>query len=454
MAIIFPKGIYSEGQGIFDPMPYIKYMDAKKKARAEAVTKANDDLYKQMNTAGARNQDLEVPADVIINGQVVARKGDGITKNIKDWVAKGIANRDLIAKGGMAKIEYENEARSILNDIQNSHNEKENEAKIADYYFNNKIEHTDDDMEKRNRITYSIYDPRHYKENFKDPTYIDKRGTSFGLNDFSQAIEPYTTKDKTDLYDYSIKGATPTIDQSVPPKRVGDINIYKARYADDVLRKGSETAANEVHDASNMDVDNQRKRKTYQNLMEDPAWMAQALPILQKYYPGKTIETVKDAVQADFLKQYSQKEIEVTHPVKASTNVRVNTGGSKDLPINPVWPSIKDAPLLGNRMGKKYILMNSLTADARERVLKLVGDNSISANDLYIYPNSVGDYELYQVGDDNEPDFDAKNRITILDEKSVDYGAQPTAKQKTAVAQKAQAKKAKKTTDDPNKPIF
>jgi hypothetical protein len=302
MAVIFPRGIYTEGQGIFDPTPYIKALDAKKKAKDEAYTKYYDDLNKQITKTGARNVDLVNPEDVIINGKVIAKKGDGILNDIKNWQEYGIQNKNEINKGGAARMEFEGMQREILGKIQQSKNQLKFDNELQKAKFDGTYDPNDDDMEAQARVARPINDPRHYKENFYDPNYSDKGGTEFNWGDISHSVSTFDQNERDKLLDFGIGDNKR---QTVATKVVGGQHFNTLAFSDKVLKDGADRVMAEIQDKP-IDMVHKRGRKTYNSLKDnDPYWLSKADPIFQKYY-GKPIENAKEAAAADFLLKYSQ----------------------------------------------------------------------------------------------------------------------------------------------------
>jgi hypothetical protein len=302
MAVIFPRGIYTEGQGIFDPTPYIKALDAKKKAKDEAYTKYYDDLNKQINPEGVRSQDLVNPEDVIINGQVIAKKGEGIVNDIKKWQEYGIQNRNEINKGGMARQQFQAMQREILGRIQQSKNNVKFDTELGKAKFDGTYDPNDDDVKAQSRVSYSIYDPRHYKEHFYNPNYTDKRGTEFNWGDISHSISTFDQNERDKLLSFGI--GNNEMQATGKNRVIGNQYFNTFAYNDKVLKDGADRVMGEIQDQP-IDMVHKRGRKTYNSLKDnDPYWLAQANPIFQKYY-GKPIETAKEAAAADFLLKYS-----------------------------------------------------------------------------------------------------------------------------------------------------
>ena len=266
MAVNFPSDIYSEGQGIFNAMPYVRMIEAKKKAKQEALTKYYDKLKSQINTAGVRQIDL-----------LDEKTGTGILKDIEDWTNYGIQNKDQIARNGAESLQFEEMQRKILNRIDQSKSVKDFQLDVAKAQFDGKIEPDDDDMGVQERVGFSIYDPKHYKESLIDPNYKDNFGTSFSWQDLSPAIPTLTTAEKQKFYQFALGKEEPIGDPTKGKVDKGYL-IYDKRFTQDQLLRGADRAAFEVKDAP-ISQEEKKIRKTYVKAKDDAAWLAKADPI-------------------------------------------------------------------------------------------------------------------------------------------------------------------------------
>lgn len=447
MAIIFPKGIYSEGQGIFDPMPYIKYLDAKKKAKDEAYTKYYDDLNKQINPAGVRSQDLVNPEDVTINGQVVAKKGEGIVDDIKKWQEYGVQNRNEISKGGMARMQFEGMQREILGRIQQSKNNVKFDNELQKAQFDGGYDPNDDDMKAQSRVSYSIYDPRHYKEHFNNPNYTDKRGTEFNWGDISHSVSTFDPTERDKLLDFGIgdNKREPTGETKI----IGGQRFNTYAYNDNVLKAGADRVMAEIQDKP-IDMVHKRGRKTYNSLKDnDPYWLAKADPIFQKYY-GKPIETAKEAAAADFLLKYSEPVQKDEGAVKAP-RLSKGSGGSKAIIWNAYGELVpklqkEEGNFIKGDSGQIYHPINQLGSSYYNLFIDQL--KHMEEQNKTVYPISQtyvtlepdGTLGLYLVTGNK-----TKTLITAVDERGLNRLANPGEKGRTGVEESLRKKGGTKT---------
>ena len=315
MAIIYPSGLYSEGQGVFDAMPYVRFIEAKRKAKDEAFKKYYDNLKTQINTAGVRTIDRNDPVT-----------GKGIELDIDNWTAYGIQHRDEINKGGAAKLEFEKMQRNILNRIEQSKGAGKFDMEIGKAKFDGKYDPTDDDMQVQARVGYSIYDPRHYKEHYLRqaagaPEYTENVGTEFNWGDLSPAVSTLDEKEKKALYDFGIGKSERVINPKIKPTISGGQYVFTKEFSNKDLLEGAQRVANEVMDKP-VDKRSRRIKKTYDLAKDDPEFLAQATPIYKQYF-NKDITTAADAAAADFL-LYAGKPQTETRAVP-----RPRTGGAR-----------------------------------------------------------------------------------------------------------------------------
>ena len=441
MAIIFPKGIYTEGQGIFDPTPYIKALDAKKKAKDEAYTKYYDDLNKQINPAGVRSQDLVNPEDVTINGQIIAKKGDGIVNDIKKWQEYGIQNKNEINKGGMARQQFEGMQREILGRIQQSKNNVKFDTELGKAKFEGTYDPNDDDVKAQSRVSYSIYDPRHYKEHFYNPNYTDNRGSEFNWGDISHSISTFDQTEKDKLYSYGIGNAEMKIIGE--PIKKGNVNVFTKKYSDQDLKKGADRVMAEIQDKP-IDMVHKRGRKTYNSLKDnDPYWLAKADPIFQKYY-GKPIENAKEAAAADFLLKYSDITGEKTEKIAQG---RMSSGGGSKAIIWDAYgelvPKLKkeEGNFIKGDSGQIYHPINQLGSSYYNLFIDQL--KSMEEQNKVIYPISQtyityepdGTMGLYLITGNK-----TKTLITAVDERGLNRLANKGEKGRAAVEESLRKK--------------
>ena len=345
MALIYPQGMYSEGQVQFDAMPYVKAIEAKKKAKDEAFTKYYDNLKTQINTAGVRNQDIVDPVT-----------GKGINEDIQNWTRYGIENRKEIAKGGLAKLKFEEGQRKLLNQIQRSKNALNLDTKLGELKFTGKYDPDPDDLKKQESLARSIYDPQHLKED----------GTEWGLGDFSPSVEPLSISEKNALNQYITKGVTPVIDVSIKPIKIGNQNKFVTKYSPETIKNSADKLMSQFPEKA-INQDQKRLIKTFSPLLENEDFMVKASPVFESIY-GREIETPGDAAAAQLIidmKGYTKEKYQNIPRPRAAKG---GSGGGGDEKIDESLYYISDEIATnqgklteiidekGKNIGKKYVI--------------------------------------------------------------------------------------------------
>jgi len=113
MATGLPSNLYSGGSVVFDSQPYINFYAqsmARKQAKDEALDQYYQNVFKQVNPAGARTQDIP-----------------RFTEKVNEWQNFYQQNRDKIKNprldGGKAQSEFQSRLVDAQNYIQQSKNE-------------------------------------------------------------------------------------------------------------------------------------------------------------------------------------------------------------------------------------------------------------------------------------------------------------------------------------------
>lgn len=137
MATGLPSNLYTGGAAEFDTSPYVNFYAqtmARKQAKDEALNQYNENLFKTINPAGARTQDIPM-----------------FTEKVNEWQRFYQQNRDAIKNprldGGRAQSEFQ--ARMV--DAQNYIQQSKNEAKVY-----SDLVPLLRDPEKRSRIPESV----------------------------------------------------------------------------------------------------------------------------------------------------------------------------------------------------------------------------------------------------------------------------------------------------------
>ena len=145
MPINIPSNLYSSGRATLDTTPLVNYVlkdQAAKKAAKEAVLKSANDLYKGLNPAGVRQQDLQDPSD----------PSRGLLPKMQNWYNQ--------AKAGSIDFGTYKEMQA---EIERSKQQGKEQLDIGGMVQQNKIELDEKhgDVTKMSEKNLSIYDPRH-----------------------------------------------------------------------------------------------------------------------------------------------------------------------------------------------------------------------------------------------------------------------------------------------------
>lgn len=312
MAVIFPAGIYTEGQGLFDSMKYARMIEARKKAKQEAFAKYNDKLLGSINPAGVR--DVDYPY---------------ITKDIENLQRYGIQNKTDIAKGGESRLQFERMVRDVSQRIDQSKNAGKFQMEMAQMVLDKKIDPRDDDMKIAEKMQFSIYDPRFYKEHYLSqaqglPEYSQNTGTMWSKEDLTPAIPVLKPEEKTKYFDFGIKDKKPQYNPNIPLVTVGNQKLATYTYTEKDLKDGAARVAAEVR-LDPIDFEGRRLKKTYESHMDDKSWMTSRDPIFQKYF-NRPINTIADAAAADFL--FDKENVKEQKP-QTIPRPRVGRAGGK-----------------------------------------------------------------------------------------------------------------------------
>lgn len=142
---------------------YAQQMQAHQVAKEQALSQYYDKLQNSINPAGVRDIDLE-----------------GWNKKADDWQRFGIENRALLinprSDGGRAMARFQSMHRDLLGDIQKSKQEAQKELTLGKIYADpNKAQRaTHNDLDLAHKLSSSIYDPQHYKEDGVTPHSLDE----------------------------------------------------------------------------------------------------------------------------------------------------------------------------------------------------------------------------------------------------------------------------------------
>jgi len=295
MAVSIPREIYTLGAVQFNTQPLAQLQGqllAKKAAKEEALNKYFTDLQGKINTAGVRTQDLQ-------------SQYGGINQDIEKWKQDWLANKDAISKGGMAQQEHLSKYQEILRKIDQSKGRAKTELELGKMKVEGKYDPDDDDLHVQQNISYSIYDPRSYKQDGV---------TEYGIGDLSPAIPDFDATKQNQFFSLISKGkevgeiadtTREPIKETVGGKETGWVIVpVKKQYSRDQII-GMANDAGEL--VKSLDPSNPRKaadisaRKYYSKILNNPKSeeFVRLNAAYDEYFPGKIMDTPEEVAKAD-----------------------------------------------------------------------------------------------------------------------------------------------------------
>lgn len=305
-----PAQPYSEFQGIFDFMPYIKAIEAKKKAQDEALTKYYKGLDLKVNTAGVRSQDLIDPKDPT----------RGIQADIDKAKEYAINNRVAIAKGGPEKIEYDRMIKQIELMADRSRNTGALEKDMGKAYFEGTYRPKSRDLNVLNKLGLSIYDTNHYQEDGI---------TQYGWQNTSKYIPALNANERA-TFQKSLIGPATLVSDYTKSKKFKDYTIVPKFYTKESLKSAADGAMTFIEPGSS-DPYKIKLENYYDDLKDNAQFLAEVTPLFKQYYgQDREILTSQDAAAADILREYSKAQGEEKFAPKSkgtSKAAQAQTGG-------------------------------------------------------------------------------------------------------------------------------
>jgi len=288
MAVSVPREIYTLGAVKFDTQPLVQLqaqLAAKKAAKEEALNKYYSDLQGKINLAGVRTQDLQGPLG-------------GITQDVENWKQEWLKNKNEIAKGGLAQQQHLSKFQDILRKIDQSKNRAKTDLELGKMKVEGKYDPDDDDLEVQQRISYSIYDPRSYKEDGV---------TEFGIGDLSPSIPDFDATKQNQFFSAVSRGKEAgelpdTTRKPVVEKGTGYvITPFKKEFS-------QEQIVGMANDAGELVKADRVARKYYNKILNNPQSeeFVRLKQTYDKFFPGGIMDTAEEVAKADAAIRFSQ----------------------------------------------------------------------------------------------------------------------------------------------------
>jgi hypothetical protein len=250
MPINIPSNLYSGGRAVMDTTPFTNVIlkdAAAKKAAVAAVTKNANDLYKGLNPAGVRPQDLQHPQD----------PSKGLLPDMVNWYNNAKA-------GNLDFGKY----KELQANIERSKNIAKEQLEIGGLVQQGKIQPEKEDVEMLHQKDLSIYDTGHKDWKQGDLTvYVpDFNSDKFYGAIIGDAKPQINIKNKT--YD-------PQTQQYV---------VKEEFTPDEYKRFGNIASASLVNDRS--------AQKEFNKQLANPVFLSQAIPVYESVYGKGSVPSV------------------------------------------------------------------------------------------------------------------------------------------------------------------
>ena len=211
-----------------------------KAAKDEALDKFFTDLKMKINPAGMRTQDTP-----------------GFNQKLQAWIADGIANKNEIAKGGLAKQNHLMKYQELLRDVDQSKQEAQLQADLDEKKKNDELE--EEDLPTLENVSKSIYDPLHYKN-------LETK-TPYSMADFSFSKPAWDVARRKQFIDFVSAGVQPAgkINEktTIDPYTGNKVTTFDKVYTQDQLRDITQKAIAISSDSGGL--------KTYKRLLKQGA---------------------------------------------------------------------------------------------------------------------------------------------------------------------------------------
>ncbi len=397
---------------------------AQKAAKDEALDKYFTDLKMKINPAGMRTQDTP-----------------GFNQKLQAWIANGIANKNEIGKGGLAKQNHLMKFQELLADVDQSKQEAQLQEKLDEKKKNDELE--EEDLPTLENVSKSIYDPLHYKN-------LETK-TPYSMADFSFSKPAWDVARRKQFIDYASAGVQPAgkINEKtvIDPYTGNKVTTFDKVYTQDQLRDITQKAIAISSDTGGL--------KTYKRLLKQGAQQipSEEFIALAKAYnsinPDDPMDTPLKVAMADIVLGKSgvmgSGRIAEGRPSKGTT---INFGGTAGETVRDLYKDVKrlsDAAAVKN---KGAALNEVPSSDAQIRLLeiakKVKNDSDLSQEDIFLRTEPDGRLWIYEVTerDDAGGAIGPGKRVAVVKKEDLEIPFQPGVAEEREVI--SQAKKEEK----------
>ena len=379
---------------------------AQKAAKDEALDKYFTDLKMKINPAGMRTQDTP-----------------GFNQKLQAWIANGIANKNEIGKGGLAKQNHLMKFQELLADVDQSKQEAQLQEKLDEKKKNDELE--EEDLPTLENVSKSIYDPLHYKN-------LETK-TPYSMADFSFSKPAWDVAKRKQFIDYASAGVQPAgkINEKtvIDPYTGNKVTTFDKVYTQDQLRDITQKAIAISSDTGGL--------KTYKRLLKQGAQQipSEEFIALAKAYnsinPDDPMDTPLKVAMADIVLGKSgvmgSGRIAEGRPSKGTT---FNFGGEAGQTVRNLYDDVK---ALANRAAQKDLgaAMNEVpSADAQIKLIQIAqkakNDSNLSQKNTYLKVEPDGVLWIYKVTKrDSKGGAIQGERIARVTKEDLDLPFQP-----------------------------
>jgi len=375
MPINIPSGLYTGGRATFDTSHFTNVIlkdQAAKKAAKEAVVKSANDLYKGLNPAGVREQDLKDPSD----------PSRGLLPKMQNWYNQ--------AKAG--NIDY-GTYKEMQAEIEQSKQEGKEQLDIGGLVQQNKIELDEKhgDVTKMSEKNLSIYDPRH---------------KPWRQGDLSPFVPEFDPASRNAFMSAAIGKAVPLPDISTSVNK-GGYTYITDRFDTETLKQIADKAATFLPGSK-------KATKYYKNQLTNPEFIATAVDAYQSVYGANAqITTPEEAAKADAIieaRLYEKPRVATDQDLKFLRQKQlVKLRGQYSTQAAPavvvdLWTPVSTAIDDNMQKGITETPINTLDTRTQDEMVKavrtLTGNSYIGAGDITVKKDANGEIHLYESGDD------------------------------------------------------
>lgn len=233
-------------------------------AKDQALGQYYAKLENGINPAGVRQQDL-----------------DGWQKKLQDWQQYAIENRDNLINpnrdGGRAQRQFGAMHQDLLGDIQKSKAAAQNERAVQTIMLDPKRRAmtTNKDLDLAHKMSASIYDPNHFKEDGVTPVAPE---------DFSFNAPPYDIKKQSQINAFATRGLKQSYGKATGVDPTTGAAIVPLKHSIENLK----TIAERTGQAYDSD---QSMQQHYDNMPADPDTLDKLNKAYKTVYPNDEVGT-------------------------------------------------------------------------------------------------------------------------------------------------------------------